>query len=107
MGRAYRQAGLVGYRTSESVRSALPAAAGYRYRCECGGAGVIINGLPVAGANHTEVGHIRIVRSPADDFAGVCPFHGDCLEGLAAGPAIAARAHGAPERLSAADPIWD
>jgi fructokinase len=70
------------------------------------GAGVIINGLPVAGANHTEVGHIRVVRSPADDFAGVCPFHGDCLEGLAAGPAIAARAHGEPGRLSAADPVW-
>jgi fructokinase len=70
------------------------------------GAGVIINGSPVAGANHTEVGHIRIVRSPADDFAGVCPFHGDCLEGLAAGPAIAARSHGEPARLSAADPVW-
>jgi len=70
------------------------------------GAGVIVNGLPVSGANHTEVGHIRIVRSPADDFAGVCPFHGDCLEGLAAGPAIAARSHGEPGRLSAADPVW-
>ncbi len=70
------------------------------------GAGVIINGWPVCGANHTEVGHIRIVRSPGDDFAGVCPFHGDCLEGLAAGPAIAARSRGEPGSVSAADPLW-
>jgi fructokinase len=70
------------------------------------GAGVIVNGLPVCGAHHTELGHIRIVRSPGDDFAGVCPFHGDCLEGLAAGPAIAARSHGEPGKLSPADPIW-
>jgi fructokinase len=61
------------------------------------GAGVIINGLPVSGVNHTELGHIRIVRMPGDHFAGICPFHGDCLEGLAAGPAIAARN----------DPTWD
>jgi len=70
------------------------------------GAGVIINGVPVSGANHTEVGHIRIVRAPGDHFPGVCPFHGDCLEGLACGPAIAARAHGDPGRLSAGDPVW-
>ncbi len=70
------------------------------------GAGVIVNGLPVSGAHHTELGHIRIVRAPGDHFPGVCPFHGDCLEGLASGPAIAARSHGDPGELSAQDPVW-
>jgi fructokinase len=70
------------------------------------GAGVIVNGAPVSGANHTELGHIRIVRLPGDDFPGVCPFHGDCLEGLASGPAIEARAGRQPAVLAADDPTW-
>lgn len=56
------------------------------------GGGAVIGGKPLAGLSHPEMGHIRLPLHPADaDFAGVCPFHGTCLEGLASGPAIKAR----------------
>lgn len=70
------------------------------------GAGVIVHGGTVSGANHTELGHLRIARMPGDDFPGICPFHGDCLEGLASGPAIAARSRGDPADLAPDDPVW-
>jgi fructokinase len=55
------------------------------------GVGLICDGKPVHGFGHPEAGHIRIARMPGDDWPGSCPFHGDCVEGLAAGPAIKAR----------------
>jgi fructokinase len=56
------------------------------------GGGAVVGGRLVHGISHPEMGHIRMPRHPGDlDFAGHCPFHGDCLEGLAAGPAIIAR----------------
>jgi fructokinase len=56
------------------------------------GGGAIIDGKPLHGLSHPEMGHIRVPRHPDDmEFAGSCPFHGDCLEGLASGPAIKAR----------------
>lgn len=55
------------------------------------GCGVLINGETLRGALHPELGHIRLPRRPDDAFAGHCAVHGDCLEGLAAGPALAAR----------------
>lgn len=72
------------------------------------GVGLIANGLPMRGFAHCELGHIRVARLPGDDFAGSCPYHGDCVEGLAAGPSIAARL-GAErvDSLGADDPLWE
>jgi fructokinase len=72
------------------------------------GVGLIANGLPMRGFAHCELGHIRVARIPGDEFAGSCPFHGDCVEGLAAGPSLAARV--GAERVGALapdDPLWE
>ncbi len=56
------------------------------------GGGAIVDGQILKGLSHPEMGHIRLSRHPDDHaFSGNCPFHGDCLEGLASGPAIIAR----------------
>lgn len=71
------------------------------------GVGSIVHGRSVFGMNHTELGHIRVVRKKGDEFPGVCPFHGDCIEGLASGPAIEARAGKPATELAADDPAWE
>jgi fructokinase len=72
------------------------------------GVGLIANGIPMRGFAHCELGHIRVPRLDGDDFAGSCPFHGDCVEGLAAGPSLIARVGAERVRVLAADdPVWD
>ena len=71
------------------------------------GVGLIAGGRPVEGLTHSELGHVRPVRLAGDDWGGVCPFHGACVEGLASGPAIAARTGHKAEELAADDPAWD
>ncbi len=71
------------------------------------GVGSIVDGRSIFGMNHTELGHIRVARKPGDTFPGVCTFHGDCIEGLASGPAIEARAGRPAEQLPPDHPCWD
>lgn len=68
------------------------------------GVGVVLDGRPVHGRMHPELGHLLV---GGDTFAGVCPFHGACVEGLASAPAIRARTGRAPETLGADDPAWE
>jgi fructokinase len=71
------------------------------------GVGILLGGKVHFAMGHPEAGHIPVRREPDDPFPGNCPFHGDCLEGMAAGPAIEAR-WGRPGRdLSGRDEVWD
>lgn len=71
------------------------------------GGGVLSNGKLVHGLIHPELGHMLIRHDfQADPFVGICPFHKDCLEGLASGASMAARWQIAPEHLSNNHPGW-
>lgn len=71
------------------------------------GAGALQNGKFIEGFSHPEMGHMIIRRQETDLFKGSCPFHGDCLEGMAAGPAIEKRTGKKGQELEENDPIWD
>jgi fructokinase len=71
------------------------------------GAGILCNGRLLHGALHPEFGHIRLPRRKGDDFAGICPFHSDCLEGMASGPAIEKRWGKPAHKLPADHPAWE
>ena len=71
------------------------------------GGGCVANGQVVHGLVHPEMGHMRIPHDLEDDpLPGACPYHGDCLEGLAAGPAIEARWGQRAETLPPDHPAW-
>ena len=71
------------------------------------GGGGISNGKLIHGLLQPEMGHIRLPHDQeADPFAGICPYHRDCLEGLASGPAMQARWGASAESLPADHPAW-
>ena len=70
------------------------------------GVGLLVNGRATRGIGHCEAGHLRIARSQTN-WPGNCPFHGDCVEGIASGPAIAARTGADPSTLTDDHPVWD
>ncbi|WOQ16843.1 ROK family protein [Raineyella sp. W15-4] len=72
------------------------------------GGGAIVNGAPLHGLVHPEMGHVRVRHDRGlDPFPGGCPFHGDCLEGLASGPAMAQRWGAPAQTLPAGHPAWE
>lgn len=70
------------------------------------GGGGMSRGQLLHGLVHPEMGHMRVPRVVGDMFSGVCPFHGDCWEGLCSGTAIRVRTGMAAEQLAANDPVW-
>ncbi|HNB52052.1 MAG TPA: ROK family protein [Anaerolineales bacterium] len=72
------------------------------------GGGAMVGGKMLHGAMHPEMGHVMLPRDRArDPFEGACPFHGDCLEGLASGPALEKRWGQKGDTLGEDHPAWE
>jgi fructokinase len=71
------------------------------------GVGSVVRGRTVRGLGHSEAGHLRIPRLAGETWPGVCPYHGDCVEGLASGPAIQAKSGRPGDHLDSTDPVWE
>ena len=71
------------------------------------GVGVFTGGRLLHGMMHPEAGHILLQRHPADTYKGKCPFHGNCLEGLASGPAREERWGAKAETLGDRREVWE
>ena len=71
------------------------------------GVGVYSQGQLLHGMLHPEAGHIMLTQNPKDDFEGICPYHKNCFEGLAAGPAIKARYHKEAFELLDNEKVWE
>ena len=70
------------------------------------GMGIVSHDRPLTGRLHPEAGHMLVPRVSGDTFPGIYSFHRDCLEGLASGPAIAARSRQDPVAIPDDDPAW-
>lgn len=71
------------------------------------GGGAIQNGHFIEGFSHPEMGHMLVVPHEKDSFTGACPFHGNCLEGMAAGPAVEKRNGVKGQEIPEEDPFWE
>jgi fructokinase len=71
------------------------------------GGGVVADGRLLHGLLHPELGHILLSREPGDTYKGRCPFHPNCFEGLASGPAMGERWGKTAETLAADHPAWE
>ncbi|MCJ8007573.1 ROK family protein [Lederbergia wuyishanensis] len=71
------------------------------------GAGAVVQGNLLQGLSHPEMGHVLVKRHPDDTFEGFCPYHKDCLEGMAAGPAIEKRWGQKGHELQNKQEVWE
>ncbi|MBS4178257.1 ROK family protein [Lederbergia citrea] len=71
------------------------------------GGGAVVQGKMLQGLSHPEMGHILVRRHPEDSFIGACPYHQDCLEGMAAGPAIEKRWGKKGHKLQDNEKVWE
>lgn len=70
------------------------------------GGGYVVGGESIKGLLHPEMGHVRVLQAPEDPYAGHCPYHGNCLEGLACGPAIEDRWKTSATKLPPEHQAW-
>ena len=71
------------------------------------GGGVLSNGKLLHGMLHPELGHMILVPHEKDHFQGICPFHKNCFEGMASGPAMEARYGKKADSLSGVPRVWE
>lgn len=71
------------------------------------GGGAIVGGRILEGIGHPEMGHLLVKPHERDHYAGFCPYHGNCLEGMAAGPSIVGRLGKAGKDVDPQDEVWD
>jgi fructokinase len=71
------------------------------------GGGAVVNGTTITGLQHPEMGHVPVIKHPKDPFAGRCPSHANCLEGLASGPAIEDRFGVSAKELGPEHLAWE
>ncbi|WP_407270064.1 ROK family protein [Radiobacillus sp. PE A8.2] len=71
------------------------------------GAGAYVHGQTLKGLSHPEMGHIKVRRHPEDTYVGSCPYHKDCLEGIASGPSLEKRWGKKGNELANDTKVWE